>query len=175
MGNFGNKYDMRNALTIINSFSVAYRIAELIIESLKIWIAIKPLQFLFKKRDKKIRAMLENCAENSVGKDIIKMLDQYDLKLIPFYEEHDLKHIVLDYGMTSEEEIRMQAYLFGNGNCSLPCVLFLLSGILLPSAWGKFYEDYCKGKNSPNISRLKLENCMNLPTTELKKKYKNCP
>ena len=161
-------------LTLTNSKSLRYRIAELIIETLKIGVAIKPLQFLFKNRNRQTRLMLENCTENSIGKDIIQLLEQNNLKLIPLYEEHDLKHIVLDYGMTSEEEIRMQAYLFGNGNRSLGCILFLLSGILLPSAWKKFHEDYCRGKNSPAILELKLDECMNVPTSELKAKYKNC-
>ena len=109
---------MDNTLTLTNLCSVRYRIVELIVETLKIGLVIKPLQILFKKRNRQTRLILDGCAENSIGKEIVKMLDKYDLKLIPFYEEHDLKHLVLDYGMTSEEEIRMQTYLFGNGNRS---------------------------------------------------------
>lgn len=163
---------MNTILTVHHSASIRYRLAEFLIEFLKIYLVIKPLQFIFKQRVLKYRKQLENCQENSIGKELIQMLDHHKLNFIPFYEEHDLKHLILDYGMTSEEEIRMQAFLFGNGNRSISCVLFLLSGVLMPSAWGKFLEDYKRGKNSPDILNLKLENCLDLSALELKLVYK---
>lgn len=159
---------MNTILTYNQTSSIRNRLAENLIEGLKINIAIKPLQFLFKKKVKNVRLALRNCPENSVGKSIVNMLNENNLDVIPFFENHDLKHLVLGYGMTSVEEIRMQAFLFGNGNRSFSCILFLLSGILLPSAWNQFYLDYKKGKNSPDILNLRLEDCMNKSLSELK-------
>lgn len=159
---------MNTILTYNQTTSFRYRLAENLIEGLKINLAIKPLQFLFKKKVKNARFALENCPENSVGKSVLNMLNENNLDVIPFFEDHDLKHLVLGYGMNSVEEIRMQAFLFGNGNRSFSCILFLLSGILLPSAWNLFYFDYKKGKNSPDILNLRLEECMNKSLSELK-------
>lgn len=121
---------MNTILTYNQTTSFRYRLAEILIEGLKINLAIKPLQFLFKKKVKNARFALENCPENSVGNSVLNMLNENNLDVIPFFEDHDLKHLVLGYGMTSVEEIRMQAFLFGNGNRSFSCILFLLSGIL---------------------------------------------
>ncbi|NQX86801.1 MAG: hypothetical protein HRT67_13025 [Flavobacteriaceae bacterium] len=52
----------------------------------------------------------------TLGKEIAKCLDKYKLTLVPKYESHDLKHVLLDYKMTAEDEIRMQAFMIGNGN-----------------------------------------------------------
>lgn len=165
---------MNTSLTINLSASSRYKVAEILIEFLKIYLVIVPLQILFKRRLKKSRTLLENCSKNTIGSDILKMLEENNLDVIPFYEEHDLKHLVLNYGMTSEEEIKMQAFLFGNGDRSTSCLLFLFSGIIMPSAWSKFYKEYKRGKLSPDISNLKLEKCKNLSTANLKYKYRNC-
>ncbi|MFN6076050.1 MAG: hypothetical protein ACK46Y_10820 [Fluviicola sp.] len=162
---------MNTILTYNQTSSFRYRLAEILIEGLKINLAIKPLQFLFKKKVKNVRLALEKCPENSVGNSILNMLNENNLDVIPFFENHDLKHLVLGYGMTSVEEIRMQAFLFGNGNRSFSCILFFLSGILLPSAWNQFYLDFKKGKNAPDILNLSLKECMNKSLSELKSKY----
>lgn len=162
---------MSAILTLNNSYTLRYRIAELVIEFLKVYLVIKPLQFLFKERALKSRLELKDCPENSVGRDIYNLLERENLNVIPLFEEHDLKHIVLNYGITTEEEIRMQAFLFGNGNRSIFCILFLSSGILMPSVWGKFYEDYKKGKRSPGINKLRLKNCRETSAKELRKIY----
>lgn len=123
-----------NVLTLRFEVSIRKRIAKLIIEFLKIWLVIKPLQIIFQSKNEQSLLSLKSCPENSVGKDVLKMIEEQNLKLIPFYESHDVKHLILGYGMTSENEIRMQAYLFGNGNRSLSCLLFLFAGVLLPSS-----------------------------------------
>jgi hypothetical protein len=163
---------MNTILTYNQTPTFRYRLAENLIEGLKINLAIKPLQFFFKKKVSKARLALENCQENSVGNSVLNMLNENNLDVIPFFEDHDLKHLVLGYGMTSVEEIRMQAFLFGNGNRSFSCILFFFSGILLPSAWNQFYLDYKKGKNSPDILNLSLEECLNKSLSELKNSFK---
>jgi len=147
--------------------------AEHFVEDIKINCVIKPLQKIYSKRfyDDKLMQM-RNLPINTVGNDIAKMLDENNLKLIPKFEEHDLKHLILEYGMTAQEEIKMQAYLFGNGNRRVSCVLFLLSGILFPSLWKEYYQEYKKGKSAPSISQLTIEDCISLQTNDMKKRYK---
>ena len=107
----------------------------------------------------------------TIGNDISKMLTRHNLTVIPKFESHDLKHMVLGYGMSSIDEIRMQAYLLGNGNYSIFCVLFLASGILFPGKFSAFYRAYKMGRIAPSILHLSIDDCMMLKTTVIKSKY----
>lgn len=148
------------------------RIAEVIIEILKINLAIKPLQFFCRPKyyNDKLEQM-RNLPKHTIGSDIAEMLDKKNLKIIPKYEDHDLKHLILGYGMSPIDELRMQAYLFGNGNYSLTCILFLSSALLLPHSWKKLYTDFKIGKQSQNILHLKLKDCLEENTESIKLKY----
>lgn len=160
------------ALVIHSEISFRKKIAEKIIELAKVQLVIHPLQkFTGKKRSEQLLQQLKSLPEHTIGKEYLKILEKNDLKLIPFFEDHDLKHIVLGYGMSSEEELAMQAYLWGNGNRSIFCFLFLLSAILLPSSWKYLYQEYLKGKKAPNILNLTLKECMNRKTPEIKREY----
>ena len=148
-------------------------LAEHLVDSIKSNCVIKPLQRIYSQRlyDDKLMQM-RNLPSNTIGNDIAKMLDENNLKLIPKSEDHDLKHLILEYGMATQDEIKMQAYLLGNGSRKLTCVLFLLSGILFPSLWKEYYQEYKKGKKSPSILKLSLEDCMKLQTNDMRKKYR---
>jgi len=143
------------------------------IELAKVYGIIKPLQFFHRNRcyDEKLDIM-RNMEKGTTGRAIADMLDTNRLKLIPKFEEHDLKHTLLGYGMSPEEELRMQAYLLGNGNRSLFCSLFLSSGIFLPWIWKQLREDYDKGKNAPSILDIKIDESLPVPLYQLINKYR---
>jgi len=126
---------------------------------------------LFQSSSKTQLKELSLLPEGTIGNDIFKMLNNHNLKIIPKFEEHDMKHIILGYSMSSIDEIRMQAYLFGNGNHSISCILFLASGIVFPEYWNTFYKDYKKGKNAISISNLTLDECKMKLSKDLKVMY----
>ena len=156
-----------------NVGSLRTKIAEELVESIKVFFVIKPLQKFFYDKGFYERKLIRmrDLPKNTVGNDIAKMLDTNELQLIPKYEEHDLKHLILGYEMTTIDEIRMQAYLFGNGNYKLSCILFLSSGLLFPRLWDDFYHEYKKGKIAPKIINLKLDECIDKQTREIRKIY----
>lgn len=101
---------------------------------------------------------LRKLENGTLGKEIADCLDEHHLTLVPKYESHDLKHVLLDYKMTAEDEIRMQAFMVGNGNYSLPSFSILFFGaILLPDLWSIFYSDFTKGRKSIAISEWTIE------------------
>lgn len=65
--------------------------------------------------EKKVE-QLDKLEEGTLGKEIAKCLKQNNLTLVPNYESHDLKHSLLKFEMTPLDEIRMQAFMIGNGN-----------------------------------------------------------
>ncbi len=105
----------------------------------------------------------------TLGYDIAKCLEDNKLSLVPKYETHDLKHVLLDFKMTPVDEIRMQAFMLGNGNYTLPCFAILAFGsILLPDKWTTFYKDFKKGQKSQPISSWTIENYAGFQTLNLR-------
>lgn len=101
---------------------------------------------------------LRSLPDNTLGKQAANCLDENNLRIVPGYESHDLKHTLLNYKMTAEDEIRMQAFMLGNGNYTIPCFAILTYGvILLPDLWQTLYADFQKGRNSVPISNWTLD------------------
>lgn len=107
----------------------------------------------------------------TVGREVAEMLDNKKYRLIPKFENHDLKHIILGYEMTMKDEIRMQAYLIGNGNLTFPCLIFFSLGVFYPSIWKHLLKEYQTGKTSKSIHFLTLDNCMELQLKDVKSEY----
>jgi hypothetical protein len=60
--------------------------------------------------------------------------------------------------MTPVDEIRMQAFMLGNGNYSIPSfAIFIFGVIFLPDMWATFYEDFKNGRKSKPISSWTIE------------------
>ena len=108
----------------------------------------------FSKMDSYIEKVkeLRTYEEGTLGKEIANCLDHHHLNLVPKYESHDLKHVLLNYDMTAEGEIRLQAFMLGNGNYSIPSfAIFIFGALLLPDLWKTFYRDFKKGRQSKSI------------------------
>ena len=96
---------------------------------------------------------LRECPSGSLGREIAEILDARGLTLVPGYESHDLKHALLGFDMTPEGEVRMQAFMIGNGNYSLPSfAIFFFGALLLPELWPTFRTDFREGRQARPIS-----------------------
>ena len=107
--------------------------------------------------------------EGTLGKGVADCLDSNHLRLVPGYESHDLKHVLLGYKMTPVDEIRMQAFMLGNGNISIPSIaIFLFGFILLPYMWKQFFKDFKLGYHSEPIRMWTMDQFADRPTKELR-------
>ena len=147
------------------------KLREQFVEFLKIYLVVKPLQFFYKTESKNIKLKLKDLPNETIGFELYEILNHNNLKIIPKFENHDLKHIILGYEMTTIEEIKMQAYLFGNGNNSVFCIIFLLSGFIFPEKWDSFYREFQKGKESTSIHDLSFKEAIMIQTKKLKSTY----
>lgn len=112
---------------------------------------------------------LKKLPDGTLGKDIANCLEEYKLRLVPNYESHDLKHVLLGFKMTPVDEIRMQAFMIGNGNYSIPSfAIFIFGALLLPDLWVKFYKDYTNGKKSKPIKKWTIEDYAHCQTSTLR-------
>jgi len=112
---------------------------------------------------------LQELPEGTLGKDIANCLEKNNLRLVPNFESHDLKHVLLDFKMTSVDEIRMQAFMLGNRNYSIPSfTIFIFGALLLPDLWKPFYKDYKNGQNSKPIKTWTIEEYAHCQTSTLR-------
>ncbi|GAL87791.1 hypothetical protein MYP_5022 [Sporocytophaga myxococcoides] len=112
---------------------------------------------------------LQELPDGTLGKDIANCLEKNNLRLVPNFESHDLKHILLDFKMTPVDEIRMQAFMLGNGNYSIPSfAIFIFGALLLPDLWTTFYNDYINGLNSKPLKTWTIEDYAHCQTSTLR-------
>lgn len=151
-----------------------YNLSEKILEQslyLSVWIAEQ--LFDTDKLDGKLEA-LDQLEEGTLGKEIAKCLKANNLNLVPNYESHDLKHSLLDFKMTPLDEVRMQAFMIGNGNWSIPSLtIFIYGAILLPSKWSLFEEDFKEGRKAIPIKDWSIEEFADKQLDELRESVFN--
>lgn len=112
---------------------------------------------------------LQELPEGTLGKDIANCLEKNNLRLVPGYESHDLKHVLLDFKMTPVDEIRLQVFMLGNGNYSLPSfAIFIFGALLLPDLWSTFYKDYKNGLRCEPIKNWTIEEYASCQTSTLR-------
>jgi hypothetical protein len=105
-------------------------------------------------------AALKSLPPGTVGRELADCLLARQLTLVPGFESHDLKHVVLDYAMEPLGEIRMQAFMLGNGNWTIPSLaIFVFGFLLLPQHWRLFRADFMLGQRCPALAALAIEDC----------------
>ncbi|MEJ7660346.1 MAG: hypothetical protein WKG07_12380 [Hymenobacter sp.] len=95
-------------------------------------------------------------AARHLGRGVADLLARHGLQLIPHYEDHDLKHVLLGYDMTPEDKLKLKAFTLGNGDWSLACVGFLLFTMLTPEGWPGLLRHYRRGRQVPPVFHWKL-------------------
>ena len=121
-----------------------------------------PQKFEFSRED------LLQLPDGTLGKDLITMLDRKNLKLLPYYAKHDIKHIVLQYDTTDEGEVCLQCFMLGNKHLSFPVAATVLYGLLtMPEHWSRFREAYNRGAKCKPVSNWQWLTLLDQPTASL--------
>ena len=119
-------------------------------------------------------AKLQNFPTGTLGFDLIHFLEMKNLKLLPHYAKHDIKHILLQYDTTDEGEVCLQCFMLGNGHISFPVAATVLYGfVTMPEYWTKFRIAYRRGKNSIPIKNWSWFSILEKPTQSLIHKINN--
>jgi hypothetical protein len=97
---------------------------------------------------------LNQFEQGSLGRDLAGFLTWKDLKLLPYYAKHDIKHILLEYDTTDEGEVCLQCFMLGNGHLSFPVAATVLYGTFtMPEYWSKFKIAYKLGSQAAPIDK----------------------
>jgi len=98
---------------------------------------------------------LQHAPEGSVGKELYYFFCRNKLKLMPYYEKHDIKHVVLGYPPTEEGEVSLQCFMLANGRITLPVLFSVAVGLLImPEKWGAFRRAWQRGCRTPSLRTL---------------------
>ena len=140
--------------TKLNAYQV---LARKIIVHARTSFLIPIFQRLYGRAPAGIRlAELQSLPPGTLGRGVADLLARHGLQLIPHYEDHDLKHVLLGYDMTPEDELKLKAFTLGNGDWSLTCVGFLLFAVLTPEGWPGLLRHYRRGSQVPPVFHWKL-------------------
>ena len=110
----------------------------------------------------------------TLGYDLVHFLHRKNLKLLPHYAKHDIKHILLQYDTTDEGEVCLQCFMLGNGHISFPVAATVLFGfVTMPEYWKKFRTAYRRGKKSIPIKNWQWFSILEQSTQSLIYKINN--
>ena len=114
------------------------------------------------------RQQLQQMEEGTLGNALIKMLDDNNLQLLPYYAKHDIKHILLGYDTTDKGEVCLQCFMLGNGHISFPVFITVVFGfIAVPEHWKSFIKAYKTGRQSNPIDGWKWFEILDEPVEAL--------
>ena len=122
----------------------------------------KPQKFSYSKEE------LYQMQDGTLGRDLVKMLDENNLELLPYYVKHDIKHILLEYDTTGEGEVCLQCFMLGNGHLSFPVAATVGFGLFtMPEYWPLFFKAFKRGRRSAQIENWQWYSLLELPTASL--------
>ena len=106
----------------------------------------------------------------SLGQRLGHFLTSHDLRLIPGFENHDVFHVLLDYGLTARAEIELQWCLLGNGKRSVYAFAAALAGAAcFPENWGPFREAYRRGRKMRTFHHWYFEYLLQEDLSEMRR------
>jgi len=109
---------------------------------------------------------------DTVGNEVWQLLNENNLRLLPYYERHDIKHVVLGYPFTDEGEVCLQFFMLANGRVSFPVLATVLYGLAtMPEYYASFKEAYARGKEAGDLSQLDWFGIMPELLMDVRKQY----
>lgn len=108
-----------------------------------------------------LKTKLKECAEGTIGAELLKFMNNHGFDFVPHYEKHDLKHVILGYKTNPNDEMRMQAFMFGNSGYSPIITLISLSFLIwTPEMWKDFKTHFQRGKKVSSLGNVKVDSVM---------------
>lgn len=127
------------------------------------------------RRKKKFPYSMEQLSAlpfETVGNELWQSLNAENLRLLPYYERHDIKHVVLDYPFTDEGEVSLQFFMLANGRVSFPVLATVIYGLVtMPEYYSSFRKAYYRGKVASDLSSLDWFAIMPQPLDQVRHQY----
>ncbi|WP_222164590.1 Coq4 family protein [Edaphocola aurantiacus] len=116
------------------------------------------------------REQLASLPEGTVGQQLHQFFKANELDLLPFYEKHDIKHVVLGYDATEDGEVCLQCFMLANGRCTIPVLIAVIYGVLtMPEYWSKFKQAWKRGRSNQSLGSVNWFDLIPQPTETVQK------
>lgn len=100
-------------------------------------------------------AQLQQYPEGTVGRELYRFFSDNNLDMLPHYEKHDIKHVVLGFPPSEAGEVCLQCFMLANGRITLPVVFSVAVGlVILPESWAACRKAWKQGRAIPSLNRL---------------------
>jgi len=107
--------------------------------------------------------------KDTLGYSLYIYLDENNLTFKSKLIRHDMKHILLNYEMKIEDELRLHAFLIGNKSYNLLGIIYLTTCTLFVHEMIiKLKTDYKKGKSAKRLKHVQLPNFATSNLNELR-------
>ena len=118
---------------------------------------------------KQLKIKLLQCPNNTVGHEMLCFLTTNGFELVPYYEKHDMKHVLLGYGTSATEEMYMQAFMFGNaGFQPIGTLIFLSFLVWTPYILSELPYHFLIGRFTKPVGGLRVEDLAHCNLLELR-------
>ncbi len=139
-------------------------------------IDFAPTLISFLHKERKWNYTLEDYRQmpsKSLGYEVANYLDERNFDFIYNSHHHDIRHILLDYEMDTEGEIRMQAFMVGNNwRWNYKGWLALIFGmVFLPELWSVLVADWKRGQVAQRISKIDWKSLLKEDLSILREKF----
>jgi hypothetical protein len=98
---------------------------------------------------------LQHFQSGTVGRELYGFFFNNDLEMLPHYEKHDVKHVVLGYPPTEVGEVCLQCFMLANGRITAPVIFSVMVGtIIMPEHFMTFRKAWKRGRKTPCLNKL---------------------
>ncbi|MFT5822369.1 MAG: ubiquinone biosynthesis protein Coq4 [Crocinitomix sp.] len=116
---------------------------------------------------------MRNLPTGTLGNDVANFLDAQNLSLLPKYEVHDTLHVLLNYGTTPKEELKLQGFMIGNKSVTFGGkVLFGISLIVKPEYLKEIRQEIKRGKKAESIQGINFIEVLDMETSQIRSRNK---
>lgn len=151
------------------------QLVRLFIERLFSWVLIPTFCLRYGTAGTRAQQqLLQHLPVGTVGRAVADLLAAHRLQLIPGYENHDLKHVLLGYAMTPDDELKLKAFMLGNGDWSVASLVLSLLVVLTPEQWPVLWQHYQRGRRSPCMVHWQLTHYASQDLASLRGLFPNC-
>lgn len=96
--------------------------------------------------------------EGSLGRKLAEFYKIYGFTMISKMENHDVHHLITEYGTSFEDEIAMQFLLLGNGKMNAHLLAAIVLGsLILPEYFKMYLEAFTKGRSMRSFHQWDFE------------------
>ena len=130
-------------------------------------------QMIFKNNKSKWNIDVESLAQydkDTIGYGVYDFLSSNQLSIIPYFESHDVCHVMADYSIGTIEEIKLQYFLLVNGKRSVFQIGTIVIGtVLFPEYIKEFIVAYQRGQNAHSFYNWNFQHLLKENIHETKK------